>query len=97
MDSSKLKRHFLSHTGERQFVCQHEGCGKVSKSTFSEEFPRPSHSFHFAMDLVHTKREMMHIFHIHVEKAQLEALWPCSSSLWNWHELLDPEYVYSSY
>jgi hypothetical protein len=39
MDSSKLKRHFLSHTGERQFVCPMEGCGKA----FSLDFNLRSH------------------------------------------------------
>ncbi|KAL5544949.1 hypothetical protein UlMin_008733 [Ulmus minor] len=29
LDSSKLKRHFLIHTREIDFVCPHEGCGKV--------------------------------------------------------------------
>lgn len=38
-DSSKLKRHMLSHTGERQWLCPIEGCGK----RFSLDFNLRSH------------------------------------------------------
>ena len=39
VDSSKLKRHFLIHTGEKHFVCPFQGCGKA----FSLDFNRRSH------------------------------------------------------
>jgi len=38
LDSSKLKRHFLTHTGERHFICPHAGCGKVIFLLFSFNF-----------------------------------------------------------
>lgn len=29
IDRSKLKRHEVIHTGRKDFICPHEGCGKV--------------------------------------------------------------------
>ncbi|KAL2612815.1 hypothetical protein R1flu_024507 [Riccia fluitans] len=38
-ERSKLKRHFLIHTGEKPFICVYEGCGKA----FSLDFNLRSH------------------------------------------------------
>ncbi|KAJ7522937.1 hypothetical protein O6H91_18G031600 [Diphasiastrum complanatum] len=39
LERSKLKRHFLIHTGEKSFLCLFEGCGKA----FSLDFNLRSH------------------------------------------------------
>eukprot|EP00249_Psilotum_nudum_P021538 c28147_g1_i3 orf=600-1802(+) len=38
-ERSKLKRHFLIHTGEKSFICLYQGCGKA----FSLDFNLRSH------------------------------------------------------
>jgi hypothetical protein len=35
VDSSKLKRHHLTHTGQKDFICPHPDCGKVMHSYLS--------------------------------------------------------------
>ncbi|WVZ95733.1 LOW QUALITY PROTEIN: hypothetical protein U9M48_041460 [Paspalum notatum var. saurae] len=49
VDSSKLKRHYLTHTGQKDFVCPHLGCGKA----FSLDFNLRSHLKTHALENYH--------------------------------------------
>ncbi|MQL72761.1 hypothetical protein Taro_005121 [Colocasia esculenta] len=44
LDSSKLKRHFLIHTGERAYTCTYEGCGKAFSLDFNLRAHMRTHS-----------------------------------------------------
>ncbi|XP_020517881.1 uncharacterized zinc finger protein At4g06634 isoform X3 [Amborella trichopoda] len=44
LDSSKLKRHFLIHTGDRPYTCPHEGCGKAFSLDFNLRAHMRTHS-----------------------------------------------------
>ena len=50
VDSSKLKRHYLTHTGQKDFVCPHPGCGKVITSSFSSNALTRYHGFYGTVD-----------------------------------------------
>ncbi|GAB2220953.1 hypothetical protein Droror1_Dr00012113, partial [Drosera rotundifolia] len=50
VDSLKLKPYFLRHTGEKDFVCPHEGCGKAFSLDFNLRSHMKTHSqenYHF--------------------------------------------------